>query len=176
MARVRAFGGALKNTKGTDSRRRTSGTQKERDKLERELRMWKVRGCLWAGSLFSALTGYASGKFIALVQNTPSLSSSQVAVPYALVTMPDFAPLCLLPLAFASILWTAWDPTYAVFRRSQFQGRAVRVHGRKQYIVSSVTFSKVHTYFLTLLGLAAFDMASTAVHGGFACARETPAR
>ena len=74
MARVRAFGGALKSTKGTDSRRRTSGTQKERDRLERELAMWKVRGCLWAGSLFSALTGYGSGEF-SLLRGIPLVSA-----------------------------------------------------------------------------------------------------
>ena len=62
MARVRAFGGALKNTKGTDSRRRTSDTRKERDKLEQELRVWKTRGCLWAVSLGCAVVGYASGE------------------------------------------------------------------------------------------------------------------
>ena len=58
MARVRALGGALKTTRGTDSRRRSSATQKERDKLERELRAWKVRGCLWVSSLVCALAGH----------------------------------------------------------------------------------------------------------------------
>ena len=63
MARVRALGGALRNTKGTDVHRRTSGTQRERDKLERELRMWKVRGYLWATGLICAFTGYGSGEY-----------------------------------------------------------------------------------------------------------------
>ena len=58
MARVRALGGALKTTRGTDSQRRSSATQKERDKLERELRAWKFRGCLWVGSLVCALVGH----------------------------------------------------------------------------------------------------------------------
>lgn len=62
MARVRALGGALKTTRGTDSRRRSSATQKERDKLERELRAWKVRGCFWVGSLATAICGHASSK------------------------------------------------------------------------------------------------------------------
>ena len=59
-ARVRALGGALKNTRGTDTRRRSSATQKEKDKLELELRMWRIRGCLWVGSLACALAGYTS--------------------------------------------------------------------------------------------------------------------
>ncbi|KAH9898288.1 Ima1 N-terminal domain-containing protein [Cubamyces lactineus] len=117
MARVRALGGALKTTRGTDSQRRSSATQKERDKLERELRAWKFRGCLWVGSLVCALVGH----FLIATSYHP------FALPSALVpTLPV--------LVFASIFWTAWDPTYATFRRSQFQGRAVRVHGKKTYI------------------------------------------
>ena len=62
MARVRALGSALRNTKGTDNRRRTSVTRKERDKLERELRLWRIRGCLWATSAVCAIAGYASSE------------------------------------------------------------------------------------------------------------------
>ncbi|EIW64180.1 uncharacterized protein TRAVEDRAFT_68039 [Trametes versicolor FP-101664 SS1] len=116
MARVRALGGALKTTRGTDSRRRSSATQKERDKLERELRAWKVRGCFWVGSLATAICGHTS---IAASYHPFSFPSSMIPVLPALVVV--------------SILWTAWDPTYATFRRAQFQGRAVRVHGKRTY-------------------------------------------
>lgn len=43
-------------------------------------------------------------------------------------------------LVVVSILWTAWDPTYATFRRAQFQGRAVRVHGKRTYNVSLLRY------------------------------------
>ena len=62
IARVRALGSELRNTKGTDNRRRTSLTRKERDKLERELRLWRIRGCLWAASAVCAIAGYASSQ------------------------------------------------------------------------------------------------------------------
>ncbi|KAI0669785.1 Ima1 N-terminal domain-containing protein [Trametes maxima] len=118
MARVRALGGALKTTRGTDSHRRSSGTQKERDNLERELGAWKVRGCLWVGCLVTAIAGHAS-----------------IAASCHPFSVPSFIPSVLPGLVTTSILWTAWNPTYATFRRSQFQGRAVRVHGRGLYIV-----------------------------------------
>ncbi|KAI0825020.1 Ima1 N-terminal domain-containing protein [Trametes gibbosa] len=117
MARVRALGGALKTTKGTDNHRRSSSTQMERDKLERELRAWKVRGCLWVGSLVFTIAGHIS-----------------IAASYHLLSFPSMLVPVLPAVVVVSILWTAWDPTYATFRRSQFQGRAVRVHGKKTYI------------------------------------------
>ncbi|KAI0361496.1 hypothetical protein OH77DRAFT_1469186 [Trametes cingulata] len=122
MARVRALGGALKTTKGTDSRRRSSETKKERDKLERELRAWKIRGCLWVGTLVCSLAGHTS-----------------IAASYHSMSLPSFLIPFLPALALVSILWTAWDPTYATFRRSQFQGRAVRIHGKKTYIALQLT-------------------------------------
>ncbi|KAH9858081.1 Ima1 N-terminal domain-containing protein [Lenzites betulinus] len=117
MARVRALGGALKTTRGTDSRRRSKSTQQERDKLERELRRWKFRGCLWVGSLVSAIAGHLS-----------------IAAAYHLVSFPGILVPVLPALSVASIFWTVWDPTYATFRKSQFQGRAVRIHGKQTYI------------------------------------------
>ena len=42
-------------------------------------------------------------------------------------------------LVTTSLLWTAWDPTYASFRKAQLQGREVRVQGKRAYIVSSQT-------------------------------------
>ncbi|KAI0639514.1 Ima1 N-terminal domain-containing protein [Trametes polyzona] len=122
MARVRALGGALKSTRGTDSHRRSPATQKERDKLERELRAWKVRGCLWVGSLVAAVVGHSS-----------------IAASYHLVSFPSFLLPAMPVMVLLSILWTAWDPTYATYRRSQFQGRAVRVHGKKTYIALQLT-------------------------------------
>ena len=62
MARVRALGSALRTTRGTDSRRRTSATKKDREKLDRELWIWRIRGSLWAASAGCALTGHTSSK------------------------------------------------------------------------------------------------------------------
>ncbi|KAI8990541.1 Ima1 N-terminal domain-containing protein [Trametes punicea] len=122
MARVRALGGALRTTRGTDSRRRSPATQKEKDKLDRELKTWKIRGCLWFGCLVCVLAGHLS---IAASYHLPSFPSRLTPV------LPFFVAV--------SIFWTAWDPTYGTFRRSQFQGRAVRVHGKKVYNLLQVT-------------------------------------
>lgn len=62
MARVRALGSALRNTRGTDTHRRTSATKKDREKLDRELWIWRIRGGLWAASVGCALAGHASSK------------------------------------------------------------------------------------------------------------------
>lgn len=45
-----------------------------------------------------------------------------------------FQPI-LPAIALVSILWTAWDPTYAAFRKAQIQGRDVRVQGKTAYNV-----------------------------------------
>ncbi|KAI1788778.1 Ima1 N-terminal domain-containing protein [Ganoderma leucocontextum] len=116
MARVRALGSALRSTRGTDNRRRTPATTKDREKLDRELWVWRIRGCLWAASVGCALAGHAS-----------------IAASYRYVSLPGFFPSVLLGLVVVSIFWTAWDPTYATVRRYQFQGRVVRVHGKTQY-------------------------------------------
>ncbi|RDX55742.1 hypothetical protein OH76DRAFT_1396081 [Lentinus brumalis] len=136
-ARVRALGGALKNTRGTDTRRHSSATQKEKDKLELELRMWRIRGCLWAGSVAGALVGYAS-----------------IAASYHPITLPAFVPPALPALVLVSIFWTAWDPTYATFRRYQFQGRTVRVHGKKQYSLLQLSAWIMRMITATLLALS----------------------
>ncbi|KAI0756880.1 Ima1 N-terminal domain-containing protein [Daedaleopsis nitida] len=117
-ARIRALGGALKNTKGTDSRRRSSVTQKQKERLEVELRIWRIRGFLWVGSVAFATAAYGS-----------------IAASYHLVSLPSFFPLAMPIVVVASIFWTAWDPTYMTVRRYQFQGRTVRVYGKKQHSI-----------------------------------------
>ena len=54
------------------------------------------------------------------------------------LTLPEWGSLVpLLPiLTLFSILWTAWLPTYAHFRRAELQGRKVRMRGRERYIVN----------------------------------------
>lgn len=55
----------------------------------------------------------------------------------------------MLPvLALSSLFWAAWDPTYLTVQRARIQGRDVRLHGKRSYIVShiSVAFVYVEAY------------------------------
>ena len=61
MARTRALGGWLKESKGKDRRRRVSGSIKDRDHLTFEILAWRVRGVLWVSSLVIAVLGYSAG-------------------------------------------------------------------------------------------------------------------
>ena len=60
MARTRALGGFLGAS--NPQRRQVARTQRERDKLARQILLWKVRGVLWLASLLCALSYYALGK------------------------------------------------------------------------------------------------------------------
>lgn len=60
MARTRALGGFLGAS--NPQRRQIARTQRERDKLTREMFFWKVRGVLWLAYLLCALGHYALGK------------------------------------------------------------------------------------------------------------------
>ncbi|KAK2461636.1 hypothetical protein APHAL10511_006099 [Amanita phalloides] len=118
MARTKALGGWLKESKGKDNHRRTSISTKGRDRLSFEMFAWRVRGILWISSLLLALLGYAAGYF-------------QYPIPLS----PPFLPV----LVVISILWTAWDPTYSAFKHARLQGRDVRVKGKQAYILLQMT-------------------------------------
>ncbi|KAI0305010.1 Ima1 N-terminal domain-containing protein [Russula brevipes] len=117
MARLNALGSWLTESKKKDTRRQVSLLNADRHRLYRELRWWKARGILWGVTLLVAL-------------------AADVAGAMGRLTLPEKSPLVpLLPgLALLSILWTAWLPTYAHFRRAELQGRKVRMHGRERYI------------------------------------------
>jgi hypothetical protein len=66
MARTKALGGWLKESKGKDKHRRTVATVKDRDHLSLEIFAWRARGVLWAASLTAANLGYAAGTCTAL--------------------------------------------------------------------------------------------------------------
>ncbi len=57
MARSRALGGWLKETKGKERQNRISGNLKDRRKLSSEIFAWRVRGFLWMLSFVLALLG-----------------------------------------------------------------------------------------------------------------------
>jgi len=114
MARTSALGGFLRASNPVASR--VTRTQRDKDKLEREIAMWKVRGALWGSCLLLTV-----GVHIAVVSG------------YSIPPIPNNIKPVMPTLALASLLWTAWDPTYASLRRAQFQGRAIRQRGKKEY-------------------------------------------
>ncbi|KXN83863.1 Integral inner nuclear membrane protein ima1 [Leucoagaricus sp. SymC.cos] len=118
MARSKALGAWLKDSKGKDSQRRVSGRAKVREKDVVELYWWKIRGGLWLATATISLLFYAS----AILGYRPF---------FFLNLLQPIFPLVVL----SSILWTVWDPTYASFRRAQRQGREVKVIGKKEYII-----------------------------------------
>ncbi|KAH9486593.1 Integral inner nuclear membrane protein ima1 [Psilocybe cubensis] len=119
MARAKALAGWL--SKGKDRKRRVSGPEPlQEKKISDELFWWRVRGYLWATTLCISL-----------------ISTLSIYRYYPFKLFSFLQPI--LPLvACISILWTAWDPTYATLRKSQTQGRDVRVHGKREYIALQV--------------------------------------
>ncbi|OBZ79704.1 hypothetical protein A0H81_00999 [Grifola frondosa] len=99
MARTRALGRILGESRGSVRRRRVPTTQQQKDKLDKELTMWRARGYLWFGSLLCTMVGYLI-----------------VACGYNITRVPTM----LRPLIPA---------------RAQFQGRAVRIRGKKEYSI-----------------------------------------
>jgi hypothetical protein len=60
MARAKALGASLKNSKGKENRRRVPGKGKIREK-ETEFYWWKVRGGLWFTTSVISLVFNATG-------------------------------------------------------------------------------------------------------------------
>ena len=61
MARTKALGGWLKQSKGKEKERKVSKSGKRRENLGVQLAAWKVRGCLWAITLLLIVAGNATG-------------------------------------------------------------------------------------------------------------------
>ncbi|KAJ7169726.1 Ima1 N-terminal domain-containing protein [Mycena filopes] len=117
MARTHALGGLLNQGKARQRQRQASLTLQETDKAGMEMLAWRVRGCLWAMTVFTS----ASGSACAALGYRPLPSLSLV-----LPSLPI--------IALASILWVAWDPTYSSLRSARIQGRDVRVRGKTKHI------------------------------------------
>ncbi|KAF8349745.1 Ima1 N-terminal domain-containing protein [Amanita rubescens] len=133
MARTKALGCWLKESRGKDHRRRVSGSTKDRDHLTFEILAWRARGVLWMFSLVLALLGYSVGFF-------------RYSIPWMVHASP------LLPiLVMISLLWTAWDPTYSAFRKAELQGRDVRVKGKRTYIFLQMTAWFLRLFTATML-------------------------
>lgn len=58
MARTSALGRFLKDTKGKGKQRQTSVSQGQKEALERQLVIWKLRGALWGISIVIVMTAY----------------------------------------------------------------------------------------------------------------------
>ena len=150
MARTKALGGWLKQSRGKEKARKVSGAAKKRENLGAQLAVWKARGCLWAITLLLTVVGNSTGK---IEIHRLALHLTEIVIPAAFgYSLPhQMARLRpILPAAtLVSILWTVWDPTYSAFRRAQIQGRDVRVQGKRLYIVGTCIAHKSKMNVLT---------------------------
>ncbi|KAJ7783615.1 Ima1 N-terminal domain-containing protein [Mycena maculata] len=117
MARTQALGGWLNQTKGKAKQRQASLSGQEAAKLSTEM-LWRIRGCLWATTILISAYGNLGG-----VLGFRPFRSLSLMVPGLPI------------LAFLSIFWVAWDPTYSSFRSARVQGRDVRVRGKNKHII-----------------------------------------
>ncbi|KAJ3550294.1 hypothetical protein NMY22_g569 [Coprinellus aureogranulatus] len=108
MARRKALGHWLKA--GKDRKLRASDGPQTKEKVIVKTLWWKVRGALW---------GACSA---AMFRRQPFSS-----IPYLTPVLPIFV--------LTSLLWAVWDPTYLTIQKSVAQGRDVRVHGKRNYII-----------------------------------------
>ena len=139
VARSNALGSWLNESKKEDTRRQVSLSNLVRHKLYRELRWWTVRGVLWAATLLVAIYADVTGVYHRVFKTSAGADFSP-RCPGAMgrLTLPERGTLVpLLPVVtLLSIIWTAWLPTYAHFRRAELQGRKVRLRGRERYVVN----------------------------------------
>ncbi|GLB35995.1 putative ima1 N-terminal domain [Lyophyllum shimeji] len=137
MARTKALGGWLNDSKGKERQRRVSEGYREPEKVTAEVIIWRIRGVLWAASFA-----------ISIVRNLAGALGVRFFRPLTV-----FQPI-LPGVVLLSLLWTVWDPTYASLQRAQRQGRDVRVRGKSRYIKMQMTawFSRLVTS--SLLALA----------------------
>ncbi|OJA16235.1 hypothetical protein AZE42_00059 [Rhizopogon vesiculosus] len=118
MARTKALGGWLNDSRGKEKRRKGSGSSGERERLQAHLFFWRLRGLLWFVTLAVVLVAHSA---VVMERHFPDvLGHVRPALP--VVT------LC-------SLFWTAWDPTYYSSRKARIQGRDLRVRGKKSYII-----------------------------------------
>lgn len=61
MARTKALGGWLNDSRGKERRRKVLGSSGEREKLQTHLFLWKLRGLLWFMTLAVVLIAHSAG-------------------------------------------------------------------------------------------------------------------
>lgn len=126
----------MKKSKGKGKQRAGDVTQAQRDRLERSLFWWRLRGVLWVVTLVGTVLVYAAGEFLSPLRFWQHvLNELSAALNYRLTRIPSFLGAPSLCWTICSILWAAWDPTYATKRRDELQGRQIRQVGKRQYNV-----------------------------------------
>ena len=149
MARTKALGGWLNDSRGKEKRKSVLGSNREREKLQIHLFLWKLRGLLWFMTLAVVLVTHSTGA-PTHSQTYNHCSHFRLAVvmrwhfPDGLGHVRPALPAIVL----CSLFWTAWDPTYYSFRKARIQGRDLRVRGKKTYIVRP--YSQSLFYFLLI--------------------------
>lgn len=122
MARTKALGGWLNDSRGKEKQRQDSGSTREREKLQTHLFLWRLRGFLWFMTLAVVVSAHSS--VLLRYHFSDVLGQVRQALPL---------------IALCSLFWTAWDPTYYSFRKARIQGRDLRVRGKKYYIILQMT-------------------------------------
>ncbi|KZT30712.1 hypothetical protein NEOLEDRAFT_1054362 [Neolentinus lepideus HHB14362 ss-1] len=138
MARTSALGVWLRESKGKGKGKQRQGSAAPEDvgRARRQLALWRMRGGLWVATLVSSLAGNLAGSLGHSIP--PRLAAIQPALPV---------------LAFSSLLWTAWDPTYRTVRKAERQGRSVKVQGKRHYNVLQMTAYLSRLLTCTLLAM-----------------------
>lgn len=73
MARTKALGGWLKQSKGKEKERKVSSSSKQWDNLAIEIAAWRLRGGLWYTTLALVLAGHATGEVESLLNRLQRL-------------------------------------------------------------------------------------------------------
>lgn len=89
------------------------------------------------------------GTLVGVVSVDVAGATGRLILPGTSVLVPSLTALVLL-----SILWTAWLPTYASFRRAELQGRKVRVRGRERYATLQISAWLVRVLTASLIMLS----------------------
>jgi hypothetical protein len=143
MARTRALGGALKESR-TAARVRTTEREHQR-KLNRRMVLWKVQGVLWLTSLAFSLSVNGAGMSKARCSNASAdnlIHSGFTGYSFSIWKYP-FLPF--LPIYLLSSLWTSlWDPTLSLVQRSKRHGRPMRVEGQGSFTVRVWNLHQTH--------------------------------
>ncbi|KAG9314227.1 hypothetical protein JVU11DRAFT_5014 [Chiua virens] len=136
MARTKALGGWLKDSRGKGRQRLASSSGKDRERLGFQLTIWRARGALWWSTLLCVMIAYAA-------------AIRGYEFPSYLARVIPVLPL----LGLFSLFYTAWDPTYYRFKKAKVQGRDVRIKGKTGYIILQMLswFSRLATSILLVL-------------------------
>jgi hypothetical protein len=142
MARTKALGGWLKESKGKAAQRKVHKPSERNVWVEWVV--WRLRGVLWSTSLAVALAGDFAGETDRFHSVIMVLTSDAVAFSYPIPPRLTIFQSTLPAFVLLSTLWTAWDPTYRAYRKAQSQGRGVRLKGKNDYIVSIPSTQQLH--------------------------------